>query len=211
MRFSVTTPTGARDIDIVLPHVGPYGVLVSGGIDSSVMLALILMARKQEQSDVPFTALNVKRGYGTEAFSAVMVNRMAQHFGVPIHYRNLDLPEGTPHHECLTTPVVPLLKLREYRMVFSGDTSNPPALEHAEAPNREPVENQDKYAGWKLPLLHCDKSHIVQLMYDLDLDFIADESHTCYAQNRLRCNVCFQCTERAWAFKMVGRPDTGQH
>lgn len=211
MDFNVSTPTGQRQVTITLPKSGRVGVLTSGGLDSSVMLAMFLMTRKVENPNLPFIALNVKRGFGTERFSKAMIGKMEEHFDMEIPFEHVSLPPDTPHNLCLTTPIVPLLDLRFVSKVFSADTSNPAGFVHEQAPNRTPAADQHKFSRWELPFLHCDKSHIVQLMHQLDLGFVELLSHTCFAQDEYRCTTCFQCEERAWAYKTLGLTDHGDH
>jgi hypothetical protein len=210
MDFSVETATGKRTISIVLPD-RPYGVLVSGGLDSSVLLSLILMTRAKENSTVPFTAFNIKRGVGTELFSEKMMWWTSVYFKQEFPFQHLELPPDTPHYDCLRIPGVSLLNGGKVACLFSADTSNPPGFVHHQAPERTPVEKQFSFPRWRLPFLHCDKSHIVQLMYDLRLTFIEHLSHTCFAQNIYRCGKCFQCMERAWAYSTTGNLDSGIH
>lgn len=211
MDFQISSPTGDRQISIALPQSGRIGILTSGGIDSSVMLALILTARKAENPTLPIIALNVKRGFGTERFSKAMIERMEEHFEMEIPFQYVQHPIDTLHHECLTRPIVPLLDLGIISKVYSADTSNPPEFEHEQAPNRTRVQDQFKFPRWNLPFLHCDKSHIVGLMHQLNVGFIEELSHTCFAQDEYRCKVCFQCEERAWAYKTLSLTDTGLH
>lgn len=211
MDFHISTPTGDRRIQITLPKTGRIGILTSGGIDSSVMLATILMTRKIENPDLPFVALNVKRGFGTERFTRVMIDKMEDYFDVQIPIQHLDIAADVPHFKCLTNPAVPLLDNGDVTKVFSADTSNPVGFVHEQAPNRTPVADQFKYQRWGLPFLHCDKSHVVALMHKMNFTFIETLSHTCFAQDEYRCRVCFQCEERAWAYKTLSLTDHGEH
>lgn len=210
MKFEVSTATGKRTINIELP-TSPYGVFVSGGIDSSILLCLILKTREVEKNTVPFMCYNVERGFGTEKFSEDMMMWISKFFQHPIPFKHVPLPVGTPHDQCLIAPSQLLFDSKEVSVVFSADTSNPPGFVHAQAPERTPVEQQHSFPRWRLPFLHCDKSHIVQLMYDLDATFIRDVSHTCFATDDYRCGTCFQCAERAWAFETVGQVDHGKY
>lgn len=211
MDFHVSTPTGDRKIQIILPQSGNICILASGGIDSSVLLSTILMARQAESPNLPFTVLNIKRGLGTEEFSRAMVNKLEDHFGVEIPFQYVDLDPSVHHSECLTNPIVPLLDRGDYTHCFNAETSNPAGFVHVGAPNRTPVKNQFKFKKWRMPFLHCDKTHIVQLMHQLNLSFIETMSHTCFAQARYRCKTCFQCEERAWAYKTLNLTDPGEH
>jgi hypothetical protein len=208
MDFQTHTPTGVRTIRITIPRE-PFGVLMSGGLDSSVMMCLILQTYLLEGSTVPFCAINVRRGFGTEVFFARMIDRISSLFQRQIDTISLPLPPGTADKDCLTVPAIPFLDNSPYKSVFSADTSNPEGVRVDQAPERTPVEKQFSFKRWHLPFLHCDKSHVVQLMYNLGLTFIETESHTCFASQDLRCGNCFQCQERAWAYKTLDLTDNG--
>lgn len=161
---------------------------------------------------MPFTAFNVMRGAGTERFSESMMMWVGKAFGEEIPFEHVPLPEGTPHYDSVRVPGLHLLDTGRVNFIFSGCTTNPPHLaDHEQAPKRTPLAEQHTYRRWKLPLLHCYKDHVVQLMYDLDLIFIRDVSHTCVAQDEYRCRNCFQCLERAWGFQNIGQVDHGKH
>jgi tRNA(Ile)-lysidine synthase TilS/MesJ len=209
MNFNVSTPTGDRVISIDIPQ-RPYGVLVSGGVDSSLMLALILMAQREAGSKVRWCALNIKRGFGTEEFSEAVVRRMGEHFGVQIPFEHVNIKPDVHHSECLRAPILPLMNMGLFHRMFSADTTNPP-VEIEGSPVRVTLDEAAKYKTWSLPLLHCDKTHTVSLIRQLGLNFIETESHTCVAQDRYRCGVCFQCQERAWAYRVLGFTDPGVH
>lgn len=211
MDFDISTPTGARTVRISLPSL-PYGVLVSGGFDSSLLLALVLMTRAQENHRVPMTAYNVRRGYGTEAFAEEIVRRLGLHFGVTIHLEHLPLPPETPHQESVMNPTVRLLDAGRIIKAFVADTTNPPIETPGSLqPVRLPVCDQFKYRRWALPFLHLDKSHTVGLVRQLGLTFIETHSHTCTRKEAFRCGQCFQCMERAWAYQTLGLTDPGEH
>ena len=211
MDFDISTPTGARTVNICLPPFR-YGVLVSGGFDSSLLLALILMARAEKKIKTPFTAYNVRRGCGTEKFSEEMVQMMEWYFSTSIQFEHLDMLPETPHEVQVRNSTVPLLNAGRIMTAICADTTNPPIDTPGWlAPMRVSVEDQFKYKRWSLPLLHLDKSHTVGLVRKLGLHFIETHSHTCTQLDQYRCGKCFQCQERAWAYRTLGLTDLGQH
>lgn len=209
MDFHVVSPIGNRIVNINLPATGRTGILISGGLDSAVMLALILITRKIENPTLPIVALNVRRGYGTELFSEAIVKKMEEHFLIHLPLIHLDVPNGIDDHHSVYAASAKLLDTGIVRKVFTADTHNPPFF-HQFAPNRNKIEDQNKFPRWGLPFIHIDKSHTVALMKLWGLDFIEEMSHTCFATDSLRCNACFQCEERAWAYRVLGLTDTGK-
>lgn len=209
MDFNVSSPTGDKIVKIDLPENGRIGILISGGLDSAVMTALILMARQVECPSLQVVALNVKRGFGTESFSKAMVEKMEEHFSIHLPLIHLDIPEGIDDHHSVYAAAAKLMDKRVVKKVFTADTQNPP-IDNPFAPNRNKIEDQNKFPRWGLPFIHLDKSHTVALMKQLNLNFIEEMSHTCFATDSLRCNACFQCEERAWAYQVLGLTDTGK-
>lgn len=210
MDFHVTTPSGSRTVSINLPPL-PYGVMVSGGFDSSLLLALVMITRAAEGHLVPFTCFNIRRGGGTERFSRQVVDLMRLHFDRPIQLEHVDLPVGVPHSKSVPTPMVPILDSGRVCQIISGDTTNPPiATPGWQQPQREALEDQFKYKRWQMPMLHIDKSHTVALVRQLGLHFIEHYSHTCTEQDQWRCRQCFQCQERAWGYTSQGLIDPGE-
>lgn len=211
MDFNISTPTGDRTVTIGLPPLH-FGVMVSGGFDSSLMLALVLMTRRHQRIKAPFTAYNVRRGSGTEQFSKEMVQMLADRFGTSIDFEYLDLPPDTHHHVQVKHPIAKLMEQGKVLVTMLADTQNPPIETPGWlAPDRLPVADQFKYKRWSWPFIHMDKTHTIALVRQLDLTFIETHSHTCTQQDSGRCGKCFQCQERAWGYRTLGLTDPGEH
>jgi len=54
------------------------------------------------------------------------------------------------------------------------------------------------------------KHNILEFMYAGNQEDLIDITHSCTEQQVGRCNQCWQCTDRAWAFKQLDKTDTGQ-
>lgn len=212
MDFTVTTPQGTRTVSIKLPGMH-YGVLMSGGFDSALMLALILEARKQEQHKVPFTVYTVQRGMGAEEFAINMAGLMEEHFKVNLNMVFLGMPPGLPHNKEVGVPAASVVGAWLVGKMFSGATSNPP-IDTGKwlAPTRPSLDAQKPgFKRWVYPMLHLDKSHTVAMVRERGYDFIETNSHTCTQLPKGRCGECFQCQERAWAYRTLGVTDPGEH
>lgn len=211
MQFNVSSPSGDRTIDLNLPKSGRIAVLLSGGLDSAVMLSLILMAKQKENLDLNIIAINVMRGRGTEEFSESMLNAINSHFNEKIVLHHIKVPPNVDDATAILHSTAPLTNAPAlFKNIFCGSTTNPP-IDHPGAPIRASVDKQHAFIKWRMPFLHCDKSHTVALMKHLGLDFIEELSHTCTETESLRCGECFQCTERAWAYSELGLIDKGKY
>jgi 7-cyano-7-deazaguanine synthase in queuosine biosynthesis len=76
--------------------------------------------------------------------------------------------------------------------------------------NWQPIlsKETDKF---KTPLARLNKSHIVDLIVQLKLEYLFYITHSCsYHKYQIgRCKVCNGCNERSWAFEQLGISDPG--
>jgi 7-cyano-7-deazaguanine synthase in queuosine biosynthesis len=87
-----------------------------------------------------------------------------------------------------------------------ADTKNPDDYLSQEGPERIPSNNKILMQ----PLLNHDKRTTLLLAQDMKvLDKVSEISHTCTESKTLRCTLCWQCLERAWAFSKLGLTDMG--
>jgi 7-cyano-7-deazaguanine synthase in queuosine biosynthesis len=91
--------------------------------------------------------------------------------------------------------------------LFIGINQNPPELDSLPgAPDRDKKSNDPKII---FPFVDMYKDQILQLMYENDQEDLIDITHSCTEQQVGRCNRCWQCQERAWAFRRHNKQDTG--
>ena len=208
---------GEQQIIIRKPPFEKIGLFISGGLDSSLLLELYV----REQVNV--TPYHIDRGEPLEYDAAMRVVEKINE----IH--NLDLTL-----EKIQIPLDPegngdLIKGKEIladkvECMIVGDNMHPPSdittVTRTTIPRRLPVSQQFDYPDWELPFLHVDKSYLVKLILDLRCEWIFDLSRSCAEyyvnyedelinQGKLRCETCFNCKERAWAFHSVGIADPG--
>jgi 7-cyano-7-deazaguanine synthase in queuosine biosynthesis len=208
MIHRVRTPTGERYVEINLPRK-PYRAFVSGGFDSAVMLYLLCLKALDTKQDTVYTVV-VDRGpeQGAVEFSKGVCEWASEKTGIKIDQLVMEVPEDI-HHSLYVK--VPGLHLNEQGYVcISADTQNPPDCGHFPgiAPNR--IAPGSNYSNWRFPFGTLDKSHTVYLAWKLGiLDEVSAITHTCTATPNIRCGECWQDTERAWAFDLLGLEDPG--
>jgi len=72
----------------------------------------------------------------------------------------------------------------------------------------EPKPEHEGFVGY--PFADMTKDQTVQLGFDLGIaEEIMPITHSCTEQDRGRCNSCWWCKEREWAFDQIGKVDTG--
>lgn len=180
-----------------------YAIMLSGGLDSATLLGLILKQYPTIQIQ-PFT---IPKHDG----SSLYVNNIIAHLNNKF---NANLPKtihvGNPdvhHSQQSTTAVTDIFSNYLIDFLFNGLNRNPPELNDLlGAPKRATKSPTPKVI---LPFVDMLKTDILKLMYDNNLEELINITHSCTEQQIGRCNKCWQCTERAWAFKQLNKEDTG--
>jgi len=107
-------------------------------------------------------------------------------------------------------------------VVFTGVNDYPPHYRtlcsyHTPAPRKKVSESDYVHNGVpineiiKQPFADYTKDFLVRLAWELGiLDDVAEFSHSCVEQIRGRCNECFWCNERSWAFQEADLSDIGK-
>jgi 7-cyano-7-deazaguanine synthase in queuosine biosynthesis len=208
MQYTVTTSTGTKDVTVYWPKgVKRLGIMTSGGFDSALMLWM--WAQYPVPEGCSLVAVATDRGLGAKEFAQGIVDKVNELLGTRIELLVLPVSNSTRHQQQVNKPANIAMRKGMFDCVISADTTNPTVSLPGVEPQRVTIEQQFVYDNWQHPFLHMDKSHTVQLVHDLDLDWIPKMSHTCTETADIRCGQCWQCNERAWAFNLLGLEDTG--
>ena len=116
--------------------------------------------------------------------------------------------DPTLHHSQQgKSAVIEILTNNLCDVLFNAINQNPPELNDLiGAPDRT-IKNQPK--NLITPFLKLQKTHIIDLMFQLGLDELSNHTHSCTEKIYGRCGVCWQCTERKFAFDKLEMTDTG--
>jgi 7-cyano-7-deazaguanine synthase in queuosine biosynthesis len=60
-----------------------------------------------------------------------------------------------------------------------------------------------------MPFIEMHKDEILKLVFDHRQEELLKLTHSCTEQKTGRCGRCFQCNERAWAFRQLDKLDAG--
>lgn len=173
------------------------GIMLSGGMDSALLL--YMLATKLSNVIIPFT---VPKTDGAEHYVIPIVEWVREktyaHVDSPIIFGNPNLY----HAQILGNALHRLLghNLADW-FYMAGNTYDrkelPGGPERIGYPNYKVIS----------PFLDCYKTHILQAYLDYDLMELLPLTHTCTEQSVGRCNMCWQCRERQWAFKQLNLVD----
>jgi 7-cyano-7-deazaguanine synthase in queuosine biosynthesis len=180
-----------------------YGILLSGGIDSAILLYLLI----KENPKINIQPFTIDKVDGAALYADPVIDHFNQKF-------NLNIPKttfvGNPtvHHRMQsTTAVADIFSKHQIDYLFIGINKNPPELDNVpSAPQRDTKSSHRKII---FPFVDLYKDQILQFMFDNQQTELIDITHTCTEQKEGRCGVCWQCSERAWAFKKLNKIDRG--
>lgn len=178
------------------------GIMLSGGLDSAVMMALIIMA-----GTTNIQTFTIDKSDGSHTNASRVIHHFNTKFGLSIPSTIL-VGDPTVHHSIQgATAVKDIIANHSVGLLFNALNRNPPELNNLpSAPKRttkSPIEML------KLPFVDLYKTHIVDLMYQIGHEDLVDITHSCTEQSVGRCNMCWQCLERKWAFNELNKVDTG--
>ena len=180
-----------------------YGIMLSGGLDSAILLYTILK-NNASISIQPFTIPKVDG-------SIEFVNPLIQYFNETFYTdipKTIQVGDPSVHHRLQSkTAVTDIFRNHKIDLLFIALNQNPPELTNIPgAPNRSTKSDNPKIL---MPFVNMHKDEILQIMYDFDQAYLAEITHSCTEQQIGRCSCCWQCTERAWAFSKLGKIDPG--
>lgn len=182
-----------------------YGILMSGGLDSSVLFALIVKLNPNVRIQ-PFT---VMKPDGSYKFVDNIIASVNEKFGTSVpHTIMIDNPPNMYHRQYGKYATKYIFdNYREIERLFNGLNQNPEELSgYNGAPDRSKSETDLRIIA---PFIEYTKETVVEMMFEHDLEWLSDITHSCTRYSVGRCGVCFQCQERRLAYAINGKTDTG--
>jgi hypothetical protein len=200
-----------REFTFTIPEVDKIGIFMSGGLDSSAMLSLILkeLDATNRLNTVSLTAFTVEKPTGEPLYTTRILKKFEEHFQITIpHVNNIaNTEEAISLGRMDANVVVETCKQFGGLMYLSG--------------NNMPPSNVKLFKGglgftytqtplYQLPFLDLLKPQMIDILYKLGTDFIIPYAHSCSRQFRGKCNSCYSCEERNWGFEqlLLVDPDT---
>jgi hypothetical protein len=193
-----------RILDLTLPaERSKIAVLISGGIDSAILYYLMLLENKNTGYRHDIRPISIMRSEGSVYFSKLVVSNMNEKFNLikqdAIIVGNPSLPEdkqvrsGVFHSYDLGFDIT-YCGLIEQQPEHMIGWVQPDAKESAR---------------FKIPLIHLNKIHIIDLVIQCKQEDLFYITHTCNRFKTGRCHKCNGCNERAWGFSQLGLTDPG--
>ncbi len=204
-----------RVIDLEIPYGKKVGLMVSGGLDS----AILLYALHKVNPGASITTFCVPReADDAKTHSYAVHQKVSELLG-----KELPMPTliGTSVDENSVSATRHLLNSGAYDLIYDGVNHQPPLGFgfYDKNPKMATTESRgsDKgYRAWRIereglvtPFLHTYKYHLIDLYYKFSVQELIVPTHSCTTLTAGRCNDCNWCWERAWAFDQLGKTDPG--
>jgi hypothetical protein len=212
------------DLENLIKNNKVIGISISGGLDSTLLAYLLHDIKYKTNSDVSLKFFCVPRPDDSIIHARRIVNYIDNKFNqsTSIIY---SVGQGDLHHsEQVKSGMKEAIQTHDLDILVSAVTKNPESCEPPEylsnyrydafresdgTPYNGPVRVKPKNPKIVSPFWDITKEETVRLMKELDLTDIPSITHTCTGSKSLRCNLCWQCCERAWAFAKNNLIDTG--
>lgn len=181
-----------------------YGILLSGGLDSAVLLYLII--REFPRIDLqPFT---IPKKDGAILYADPIISHINNKFNLKIP-KTIAVGDPTVHHRKQNkSAVIDIFQKHSVDFLFIAINQNPPEL--TDLPGAPIRTKRVRDSRIILPFVDLIKTHIVDLMFEYSQEDLMAITHSCTEQPVGRCSQCWQCSERAWAFSSLNKIDNGE-
>lgn len=167
------------------------GFFISGGFDSAVLLYTACQIVDSEKLNSEIIIYTVDRPDGSVLHSERVVNYMRDKFKLELPIRIVG--NGKLHHSLqVVSGIIPATLETDY--VLLGDTQNPAHLLDG------PVRTPSIIPKIIQPFFQLTKKETVALMIELGFTDAMTLTASCTESILLKCNECWQCRERVWAF-----------
>ena len=182
--------------------------MLSGGADSALLLYMIAKEQFLHNTDHDIIPLTIARSDGAVLYSPGIVNYVNKFFGMnipqPVQIGKPDLP----HKDVVRLGVVAAFAKHKLDYVYLGETQLPPDPVLGVYPVRS---QQSPHQQVILPFVGLYKTHVIDMYYTLRQEELLKLTHSCTERTIWRCDECFNCSERAWAFNKLNRTDPGSN
>ena len=193
-----------REFTFTIPAVDNIGIFMSGGLDSSAMLSLILkeLSETNRLGIISVTAFTLEKPTGEPIYATRILKKFEDRFQIKImHINNISNTEDAVRQGRMDHGViVETCKQFNGLMYLSGNNMPPADIKTFKGSLGFEYKPTPLY---QQPFLDLLKPHMTDILYKLGTDFIIPYTHSCSRQLRGKCHACYSCEERSWSFEQL--------
>lgn len=193
----------AQRVSIEIDPMLNYGILLSGGLDSALLLFLLI----KSELNIKIQPFTIPKFDGSVLYANPIIEHFNKNFDVNIP-RTIVVGDPTGHHSLLNKIATrQIFSNYKIDILFNALNKVPNELMLDNSYPRRPSSSTDKKVV--LPFIELFKTHIVDFMFEYEQQELMKLTHSCTEERFRRCKVCWQCKEREWAFSQLGQIDQG--
>jgi hypothetical protein len=212
-----------KDVEAVLEKYQNIGIMISGGLDSTVLAYLLFDIRNKTNRKNKLSLFVVPRPDDSHHHALRVAKYLENTFGVSISLTVVGT--GDVHHtKQVTSGLKEAVENYDCDVYVTAITTNP---EDADPPEKlanyrygafvdekgVPYNGPKRIKSWSPKVFDVfwdyTKEDTVRVVKEMGLTDIPNITHTCTGSKSLRCGQCWQCCERAWGFQKNNYEDTG--
>jgi len=181
------------------------GVMISGGLDSTLLLYLLTKENKTRTNPVDLITLSVERKN-----AMVHVNRAIETVERLNNVTIKNMVVGDPTVDSdyqVISGALDALSNKKIPLVFLATTAVPDNL-HLEAGFAPPVRDPKPRTRVIQPWVLETKDQVVKYIVEHNLFDLVKVTHSCTVEDMSHCGKCFNCVERKWAFDANNASDS---
>ena len=205
MKITCGPATDLRTVTIELPYEPQkIGVFVSGGIDSAILYYILLGENRRLGNIHQLVPFSILRKEGSKHFAKLVIAHTHASYNLPYSEPIIVGDTELSEDKQVESGVKMVLNVLKFNQVYTGLIEQLPQHMVNWAPI--PYKETEKF---RAPFSILDKSHIIDIVAQLNQSALFYITHSCSSYELGRCNTCNGCNERSWGFEQLGIIDPG--
>jgi 7-cyano-7-deazaguanine synthase in queuosine biosynthesis len=172
-------------------------VLFSGGSDSTLLLYLILLDIEKTKTNHSLSIYILDRYNKPLEYASQIIELISKKFNKKLELIKFKIPKVDQKYE---VPLSSSMMESRHEVILWGinkyprdETIRPMQLFNFQETNKR-----------KFPFIDLEKDKLIQAFYDLNIQDILRQTHSCGSNLSQPCGECFNCRERTWAYNKLG-------
>lgn len=210
MKIEVGPSHDIRTFELTIPADRRLGIMLSGGIDSTILYYLLLHTIHTESPKTFLRPFTIRRKDGSKRVVNKVVDEINKLFGyenvIPTVVGDTTLPEieqvksGVIEAWNLLGPYPPFFPYVDIMYIGAISVRDEHLFGYILP---EIIETETV----RFPLLNLEKSHVTDLYYKMGVEHLLQYTYSCVTDENTHCGHCNGCVERAWGFEQLNKKD----
>lgn len=210
--------TDRQTFSISIDNNVSVALTLSGGLDTALLTYLVsleLLETNRRPEDYIKWIFTIPKKDGAELYTDAIIEWINKKLGISLPSRTiLRIPNlhSTYHGLQVWNSVLYAIDRYNPDKIYLGDQRAAPdsALIDEPRPHRSINLEGPMPDRVIIPFNHLYKYHTVDALHKLGLEELFNLTHSCTQLKTTRCNRCYHCQERSWAFDQLNLHDTGK-